>query len=103
MEEPALPGLEPPTPTPSAIERACDEWLHDLEAEDGMNPLRRFLGEIIRAQSAVISAGATSGKTSATTAVPNVLACIQAMKLDAGDQRKADQFADLVAKMKAAR
>lgn len=101
--EPTLPGLEPPAPAKSAIEEACDAWLSDLDAENGLTPLRRFLGEIIRSQTHVVAVGAGSAKTSAVKAIPNVLACIQAMKLDAGDQRKADQFQALISEMRGAR
>lgn len=103
MDEPTLPGLEPPAPERTAIEVACDEFLADLDASDGMNPLRRFLGEIIRAQAHVIAVGSKTAKTSAVSAIPNVLACIQAMKLDAGHTGKAEELASLLDQMKAAR
>lgn len=103
IEDQPLPGLEPPTPPKTAIEEACDEFLTDLDASDGMTPLRKFLGEILRSQAQVIAIGSKTAKTSAVNAIPNILAIVQAMKLDTGDDRKADQLAALMDEIKASR
>lgn len=103
MNEPTLPGLEPTPPTPSPIEDACDTWLRELESQGKLDSKRRLIGEIMRTQAAVIAAGAASGKTSATTAVPNIIQCIEALDPGEAEGDIDDEFNDLVRRMKAAK
>lgn len=74
--------FKPKDREPSPMERACDNWLSDLDASGDLDSLREFLGEIIKHLTGVLALpDGYGGKTSKANATEQILKCIDRMNL----------------------